>query len=255
MSIITAEYVLNKFDTFKSEILQTLREEMKTCVSNEFAKFRQEMDAKFEEHTKSRELMEQQLNTKSDELEGKLNERMDVQEIKLHSIMEKIEGMLNRQVEMEDRGRRLNLVISGIEADQNSTCQEVAENFFINKLKIDRTTVDTFLYRNIHYIGAEKPGKGRSLIVAFVRQTDRDMVFSCGNKLKGSSISLKPNYSPETRAVRDRLMKKRLELKSSELNVRLVERKYKPELQVQGQNGRWSKYDVSDGDADDDEYF
>ena len=97
------------------------------------------MNAKFEEHTKSRELMQHDLNTKSDELEARINGRMDVQEMKLHNIIEKLKEM----VEIEDRGRRLNLVISGIEADLNSTCQEVAENFCTNKLKIERSTVDS----------------------------------------------------------------------------------------------------------------
>ena len=81
------------------------------------------------------------------------------------------------------------------------------------------------------------------MIVAFVRQTDRDLVMSHGKNLKGSQISLKQNYSPETREKKDELLTLKKSLSSQGMKLRVVERSYRPTLQILGPNNRWSQYE------------
>ena len=66
---------------------------------------------------------------------------------------------------------------------------------------------------------------------------------SHGTNLQGSNISLKANYSPETRAKKDELLKLKRSLSTQDMKLRVVERNYHPTLQILGPNNRWSKYE------------
>ena len=123
---------------------------------------------------------------------------------------------------------------------------------FVNLLNIPREKVDSFLFRNIHFLGANKQGKPRSIIVVFLRQTDRDLVFSKAKELKGSNISIRGNYSFETATRKNDLMLKRKNLISQGVKARVIEKNYKPQLQVLGDDGRWRKHE--DEDKDDSTY-
>ena len=155
----------------------------------------------------------------------------------------KYEGQLSRSIEAEDRQRRLNIVVSNLHVDSELSCIENTENFFKEKLQIPQEKINTFIYRNAHYLGKEQQGKGRSLICAFVRQTDRDYVMSQGKHLKGTDISLRPNYSPETRAKKDETLNLKKSLQEQGMKMRVTERNYQPILQIMGENNKWSKYE------------
>lgn len=248
--MITVDFVINKFSEFKTELLTTIRQEISTSITSALSVFRDEINQKFtdfkESHTKSTEEKITNIDKRQTENEMLMLSKIQFLEGEIKDLQKKNETLVNRLVDSEDRGRKLNLVIGGLPADENSTCKEIVENMFVKDLQIPREVVGEFLYRNIHFLGQPRAGKSRSIIVAFVRQTDRDYVFQRANKLKGTEISLRPNYSEETRNIKDNLMKKRLELKNKGLNVRVVEVKYKPMLQKMGRNGRWEKYIPTD---------
>ena len=164
----------------------------------------------------------------------------------------KCENLLERCINSEDRSRKTNIVISGLQTDENLTVEKNVERMFVDKLNIPSEKVDTFLYRNIHFLGANKQGKSRSIIVAFLKQTDRDLVFSKAKELKGSSISIRGNYSFETATRKNDLMLKRKNLISQGFKARVIEKNYKPQLQVLGDNGHWKKHE--DEDQDDSTY-
>ena len=65
--------------------------------------------------------------------------------------------------EQGDRGRRLNLVMAGLEPNENLTCKQIVEQMFVRDLKLPQHSVDALIYRNLHYIGNFKPGKSRSI--------------------------------------------------------------------------------------------
>ena len=252
--MITVDFVMNKFTEFKTELLTILKTEISTSITSALTAFRTEINQKFtdfkESHTKSTEEKISNIDKKQAEYETQMLDKITSLQSEIKDLRKMNETLVSRMVDSEDRGRKLNLVIGGLPADVNSTCQEIVERMFVNNLLIPSDVVRKFLYRNIHFLGQPRSGKSRSIIVAFVRQTDRDYVFQRANKLKGTEISLRPNYSEETRCIKDDLMKKRLELKSKGLNVRVVEVKYKPMLQKMGRNGRWEKYNPMDEDDD-----
>ena len=232
---------------FKKDLLESIKEEMRNVVKEELVEFRSEMDQKIaevrcEQEKLIRDQMEE-LKLSYQIKEAELEERLNRQQELYENLACKYQTVLNRCVEAEDRQRRLNIVVSNLSIDNDLSCIQNAEKFFIEKLKIPRETVGNFIYRNSHYLGKEQNGKGRSLIVAFVRQTDRDLVMSHGKNLKGSQISLKQNYSPETREKKDELLTLKKSLSSQGMKLRVVERSYRPTLQILGPNNRWSQYE------------
>ena len=245
MSGVSAEYVMLQLSILKKEILEGIREEIKTAVKNELQDFRKEMDDKLEKN-KSEQI--DFVNEKLKEVEelhqiekDSFLKRLDELEEKFKIMVVANDSLLQRCIDAEDRQRRLNIVVSNLEIDPNLTCIQNAEKMFIEKLKVPQETVNKFLYRNAHYLGREERGKGRSLIVAFLRQTDRDLIMSHGKNLKGSDISLRQNYSAETRGKKDELLKLKSSLSSDGTKLRVVERKYKPTLQILNGN-KWTDY-------------
>ena len=245
MSGVSAEYVMLQLSILKKEILEGIREEIKTAVKNELQDFRKEMDDKLEKN-KSEQI--DFVNEKLKEVEelhqiekDSFLKRLDELEEKFKIMVVANDSLLQRCIDAEDRQRRLNIVVSNLEIDPNLTCIQNAEKMFIEKLKVPQETVNKFLYRNAHYLGREERGKGRSLIVAFLRQTDRDLIMSHGKNLKGSDISLRQNYSAETRGKKDELLKLKSSLSSDGTKLRVVERRYKPTLQILNGN-KWTDY-------------
>lgn len=244
---ITAEYVMLQLSIFKKDLLSSIKDEMRSVVKEELEEFRNEIDKKISdvklEHEKLILDQIEEVKLSYQIKEAELEERINRQQQLYEDTLSKYQTVLNRCVEAEDRQRRLNIVISNLPADNDLTCIENAEKFFINNLKIPKEKVNSFIYRNSHYLGKEQNGKGRSLIVAFVRQTDRDFVMSHGKNLQGSNISLKQNYSPETRAKKDEMLNLKKSLSTQNMKLRVVERNYRPTLQILGPNNRWSQYE------------
>lgn len=70
--------------------------------------------------------------------------------------------------------------------------EEVVCEFFVSDMKIDREIVDQYIFRDIHHLPKSKKAKPeapRPLIVAFVRQEDRNEVMRNAYQLKNSDHS------------------------------------------------------------------
>ena len=157
---VSAEYVMLQLSIFKKDIVETIREEMKTVFKQEIDNLRTEMDQKIADLKVEQE---QFTNDKIDELERahlareeELSKRIDHFQDKYEEMQRKYEGQLNRNIEAEDRQRRLNIVVSNLHVDNELSCIENTEKFFNEKLKIPQEKIDTFIYRNAHYLGKVK---------------------------------------------------------------------------------------------------
>ena len=90
----------------------------------------------------------------------------------------------------------------------------------------------------------DRPGvtlKHRPIIVMFTQQYYRNFVMDKANLLRGSSISMKSDLPKEWDDIRNELLQKRRALINEGKIVRIVERSYKPILQVKiGE--KWTNY-------------
>ena len=245
---ITAQYVMLQLAILKDEILKGVEDKIKKVIQEELNTFRTEIHDKLEKLETEQQKFTNDKIAELEEIhrikEDALSKRIDELENQCKLLVTKCDNLLQRDVAAEDRQRRTNVVVSNYKSDTNISCEENAERFFTEKLLIPQDQVKKFLYRNVHYLGRELPNQGRSFIVAFLRQTDRDLVMSYAKNLRGTDISLKPNYSPETRAKKDEMLKMKTSLQNEGLKMRVVERAYQPMLQVQSSNGKWSQYDA-----------
>ena len=55
---------------------------------------------------------------------------------------------------------------------------------------------------------------------------------------------MRPNYSAETRAKKDDMLKLKQSLQGEGMKMRVVERSYQPTLQIMSPDGKWSAYDA-----------
>ena len=245
---ITASYVMLQLAVLKDEILKGIEEKIRKVVKEELETIRTEFDEKLQnlkaEQTAYTEEKFAELKEIHQIEETSNSQRLNELENKFKLMVKNYEKLLERDIAAEDRQRRTNIVVTNLKVNNDISCQENAENFFQEKLKIPQEKIKQFIYRNCHYLGREQPGHGRSLIIAFVRQTDRDFVMSQAKNLKGSDISMRPNYSAETRAKKDEMLKLKQSLQNDDIKLRVVERSYQPVLQIMAPDGKWSAYDA-----------
>ena len=245
---IDASYVMLQLSILKDEILKGVEEKIRKVVKEELETIRTEFNEKLQNLKTEQETFTEEKIAELKELhqleQTSLSDRLDDLQNQLKVMLENYNTLLQRDIAAEDRQRRTNIVVTNLRVNKDLSCEENAENFFREKLKIPQERIQNFLYSNCHYLGREQSGQGRSLIIAFLRQTDRDYVMSHGKNLKGLDISMRPNYSAETRAKKDDMLKLKQSLQGEGMKMRVVERSYQPTLQIMSADGKWSAYDA-----------
>ena len=270
--VLSPEFITSKFEELQNSLDArfTGLEEKITNLQNDFTKHKEDIEEKFASLRKDCEenISKQVVKVVNDAIPEAVKEavaiateklRSDIEEMTVnHAILtQEVNVLRQRAIESEDRGRRLNIIISGLKQEGNETPEQIVNNFFRNKLQVPSDIVAGFHFRNVHFLGKpQTSGKPRSIICAFLKQTDKNYIIQRGYLLKGSDISMKCNYSPETREVKDSLMMKRKSLKMSEgKNFRVVDVKYYPTLQMEQSKGKWVKYIPREDDEENDDVF
>lgn len=115
---------------------------------------------------------------------------------KIVSLEQKIGQQAEKMVDFEDRSRRSNLVIYGIdeqgEEDEQILREKVVNNLFGRKLGQTCRSV-----ARIHRLGRRQGN--RPVIAYFQDFTEKEAVLRNAKKLKGTSISISNDYSYSTR--------------------------------------------------------
>ena len=254
---ISEQFVVDQLEKLKASMLANITEcktslqddlkNMKKELQNEIAQSKTEINARItnlettfnEKLSKEVSRVERLISEKEKSL---LNQIQDIN-AKYDTLKSDHEQLLKRVVSNEDHGRRLNLIFKGLKAEKDESAEDAVKNFFSETLGIPVLTVNQFNFRAVHKLGKYQSGKTQSIICAFTRQDQRDLVMRNANNLKGlDHLSIVPNYSKETLKVRDELMMKRKTLKAAGYVVRVAERNYYPALQVRKDDGRWETY-------------
>ena len=143
--------------------------------------------------------------------------------------------------DLEGHSRRRNVIINGLDCADEEIPEEVARDFLKEKLSIPAEEVDKFMFRDVHRLPKSKNPDGtvnvtakKPLILALLKQKDRNHIVSKAYTLKGTVFSLKTDLPKELNELRGRMLKERRRLLDidPEYKVRVVERSFKPHLQV-----------------------
>ena len=183
-------------------------------------------------------------------LETKMDENM--KKLKADLVV-RVDENKEKIVDQEAHSRRRNIIINGVEELNEENTEEVAKQFLVNELKIDQEEVDGFLFRDMHRLPKAKNRDGsentkpRPIIIAFIKQKDRNATMKNAFNLKDSDYSIKSDLPKHLNEIRSAMLKERKRLKEENPHIkyRVAERSYKPVLQrangvVQGtQRTKW----------------
>ena len=198
--------------------------------------------------------MDQVTKTVIPNLEARMNANLN--RVKT-DLLVKVDDNKDKQLLQEGHSRRLNIIIQGKDETASEDTEEVATNFLIHDLKMDAEDVSQFMLRDVHRLpkGKNRDGtentKPRPIIMAFLRQKDRNTVMRSAYQLKGTDLSLKSDLPKHLNDLRSEMLKERLRLKgiTPGIKYRVAERSYRPVLQrengvVAGSNPVRIKWDT-----------
>lgn len=172
---------------------------------------------------------------------------MPALEAKMNASFNKVKADLNvKMIETEDKvefqeghSRRRNLIFNGKNEEKGEKIEEVVQDLLRNDLQMESAVVDNFLFRDFHRLPKAKNRDGtlregpRPIIVAFLRQKDRNETMRNAYKLKGSDCSIKSDLPRKLNELRTKMLTERRTLKATDPHTkyRVAERSYKPVLQ------------------------
>ncbi|XP_064476875.1 protein unc-13 homolog C-like [Ornithodoros turicata] len=123
---------------------------------------------------------------------------------KVAELQQSVAQLLTRVDDLENRSRRNNLVIYGLqesEAESSSSLLNTVQNELLSsKLGVEVSSIE-----RIHRLGRMVAGKVRPVIVRFYDYRERNLVLKNCHKLKGTKIVILEDFSQHVRSVRKKL--------------------------------------------------
>ncbi|KAH6945007.1 hypothetical protein HPB50_006728 [Hyalomma asiaticum] len=165
-----------------------------------------------------------------------LNEAVEQHGNEVKELANEVQELKTKNVDLENRSRRANLVFYGVKDDKGETweqSEELIKDICLSRLAINLTSV-----QRAHRIGRFNKKYNRPIIVNFASDKEKMDVLKNAKKFKGSDYSVDQDCAPETREIRKRLWNyAKTELAESSSKVRLSFDK----LIVDGKAFAWDK--------------
>lgn len=161
------------------------------------------IDSRFKKH----ENMIEEINKKLVGTEGKIgvvNQLVTEQAKLIELLARQINELENRNVDLENRSRRQNLVFYGVDDTNNKETWNESENL-IKSICKDKLGVDLKTVQRAHRVGRYNENFKRPIIVNFASYKEKQDILSNAKKFKGSNYSVDQDYSPKTREIRKKL--------------------------------------------------
>ena len=142
-----------------------------------------------------REIIEQVMSAKLGRIEAENQYlKLEVKELK------------KKMNDMEDRDRRVNLVLHGVEEKRGESEAEVLESFVEETSKLSGIRVQAENIVRLHRLGRPAPGKKRPIIAKFISDIFKTRVLRAAKKQsKGERCQLSEDFSAKTRLARNKL--------------------------------------------------
>ena len=124
----------------------------------------------------------------------------------------------NKLIELEDRSRRNNIRIDGIEDDQNETwdsCEEKVQKLIKKKLGLENEVEIERCHRmknkNKDQSNNERRSRPRTIVCKLLRFKDKQKIIQNSKKLKNTGIFVYEDFCKDTMDLRKQLWEKVLE--------------------------------------------
>ena len=151
----------------------------------------------------------EKLETESDNLEDKVQDIWDYQ-IDPDYIQHKL-------IELEDRSRRNNIRIDGLEEEEGETWEisdAKATKVFIEKLGIEKGIIIERAHRTKKNYKDKDKKRPRSIGLSLANFKDKNIILKNVNKPKGSDVYINEDFSRETTELRKKLWEEVKQLRS-----------------------------------------
>ena len=166
---------------------------------------------------------------------------------KVVHLEEKVNLLADQLIHLQAHGRRLNIIVNNAEETKNENTEEVVKEIFVKKLHIPELEVSKMMFRDCHRLPASNKSKSESgdprrpIIVAFIQQIHRNSVMMKVEKLRNTGLSIKTDLPKAWDIQRNELLILRRSLINEGKYARVVERSYKPVLQIK-KGDKWLNY-------------
>lgn len=134
---------------------------------------------------------------------------------------EQISELINKVDDLENRGRRNNLIIYGLEEPNKETYEQleatVKDNLFHGILGLTVSGIE-----RCHRLGRKTSEKPRPVILKFVDYREKIAVLKASYKLKDTNFSLSDDFSKRIREIRKQLWRSAAQEKEEGAKVKLL---------------------------------
>ncbi|XP_075550206.1 uncharacterized protein LOC142583601 [Dermacentor variabilis] len=140
----------------------------------------------------------------TEERVGTVNKLVSDQGNAIRSLEQQVSAVRKKNVDLENRSRRLNLVFYGIDDGNHSETWIRSENLVKGICKTN-LGIELNSIQRAHRVGRYSDRFKRPVIVNFSSYKEKQDVLSNANKFKGSPYSVDQDYSSDTREIRKHL--------------------------------------------------
>ena len=130
------------------------------------------------------------------------------------NLLPEIKFIHERLIDQDDRSRRNNLRISGLEEGEKEEWKETkskAANLFKNTLGIN----DNVIIERAHRVGGYSQNRPRTIVLKLLNYEDKEKILSKASSLKNTNIYINEDYSVETSKLRQELFAQAKEHRSN----------------------------------------
>lgn len=115
-----------------------------------------------------------------------------------------IENLESKIDDLENRSRRNNLIIYGLNEEQDET-SEMLEKTVNQKVIKDILEMNPVEIERVHRIGKPDPNKTRPIIFKLLDWRQKSQILARGRKLKDTGVSIGEDFSKRVRDIRKKL--------------------------------------------------
>ena len=185
-----------------------------------------------------------------EEFNEELKKTKNEVQLLVHGLESQVNFLTEKVIHLEAHGRRLNVIINNVEESKNENTESVIREIITKTLEIPAVDVNHISFRDVHRLPLSKKTnqdasnariQQRPIIVAFTQQADRNMVMQKAHLFRNTNYSIKTDLPKQWDDKRNELLQLRRRLINEGKMVRVVERSYKPVLQVK-KGEKWINY-------------
>lgn len=159
--------------------------------------------------------MRTELNTKIDVMRNDLGtkiEQIKEENTKMKSQLKQLtdqnEDLLKRIDDLENRSRRNNVIVNGIEEDDNETWDNSERKFrqmLVNNLQMENDDASAVQIERVHRIGKAARGKTRPIIACLLSYKDKEYILKQARWCKPEGVFISEDFSKSVRTAREKM--------------------------------------------------